>query len=122
MKPVQHLALYAAWFFSSALSVADWLMLRSALTAVAAAITKSVSMEAQVERGWYLHWTLPAVDMFALVILGIIGMVSIMGFEYLYRSGIQKGKMKKRFGIVTGIQAGLLAISAITIAIVSRLV
>jgi hypothetical protein len=115
LKPVQLIQFYLLWVVSSAISVVDWLTLRSALSATAAVIAESVPMEAQSERQWYLRWTVSAVDKFALAVLGIAAMVSIISLDYIYRDAIGKGVIQRRFGTVTAVQASLLILSAIAI-------
>ena len=55
---------------SGTLSVLDWLTLRSAITDVAVVIANAVPMEAQIANQWYLRWTVPSVDKFALALSG----------------------------------------------------
>lgn len=115
LKPRQFLPFYGLWLISAALSIADWLLLRAALTAIAAAIADSVPIEKQISGHWYLRWMVEAVDKFAWLILGIIAVLSVMSFEFIYRTGLIKGKIKKRFATVTGIQVGLLFLSQVAI-------
>ena len=110
------------WIVSGILSVADWLALRAAVSAVAAAIAGSVSIEAQVRRNWFLRWPAAAADKFALACLGILAVLSIMSFEWVYRSALLHGRGRKRFLTVAGIQVGLLVASAIAIGIASWVV
>jgi hypothetical protein len=107
------------WLVSSILSVADWFALRAAVSAVAAALAGSVSIEAQIERGWYLRWPAAAVDKFAAGCLGIVAVLSIISFEWVYRSALLKGKGRKRFLTVAGIQVGLIVLSVAAVQIVS---
>ena len=122
MLPRQLPAYWGMWIGSSILSLVDWWMLRTATTALAAAIAESVPIEVQIERQWYLRWVAAASAPFAWVCIGIVAILSIFGFEALYRDGLIKGKARKRFGVVTAIQAGLLVLSVLTIAIVSWVV
>jgi hypothetical protein len=107
------------WIVSGMLSVADWLVLRAAVSAVAAAIAGSISIETQIRRNWFLRWPAAAVDKFALVCFGILAVLSIMSFEWVYRSALLRGKGRKRFLTVAGIQVGLLVASVIAIGIAS---
>ena len=122
LKPRQFLPFYGLWLISAVLSIADWLVLRAAATAIAAAIANSVPMEKQIAASWYLRWVVGAVDKFAWLILGIIAMLSVMAFEFIYRTGLIRGKIKKRFIIVTAIQVGILLLSALAIGVSSRVV
>jgi hypothetical protein len=107
------------WLVSAILSIADWFALRAAINAVAAAIAGSVSIEAQIRRGWYLRWPAAAVDKFAMGCLGILAVLSIISFEWVYRSALLGGKGRKRFLTVAGIQVGLIALSVVAVEIAS---
>jgi hypothetical protein len=107
------------WIVSGMLSVADWLVLRAAVSAVAAAIAGSISIETQIRRNWFLRWPAAAVDKFALVCFGILAVLSIMSFEWVYHSALLRGKGTRRFLTVAGIQVGLLVASVIAIGIAS---
>jgi hypothetical protein len=122
MRPVQFVSFYLLWIVSSALSVLDWFLLRSALTAVASAIANAIPMEVQIRRQWYARWVVRAVDPCATAVLSVLLLVSIILFDYLYRAAIEKGTIKKRFSTVTGIQVGILIVSAIAVAISSAVV
>ena len=119
LKPRQFLPFYGLWLISAVLSIADWLMLRAGLTAIAAAIADAVPIEKQISGHWYLRWVVEAVDKFAWLILGIMAMLSVMFFEFTYHTGLIKGKIKKRFAIVTGVQVGLLILGQIAVWIAS---
>jgi hypothetical protein len=122
LRPRQIPAYWGMWIASSLLSVADWWVLRVATTGLSAAIAELVPIEVQVERQWYLRWVTAATAPFAWVCFGIIAVLSIIGFEALYRDGLIKGKARKRFTVVTSIQGGLLLLSLLTVAILSRVV
>jgi hypothetical protein len=122
VRPIQFVSFYLLWIISSALSVLDWFLLRSALTAVASAIANAIPMEVQIRRQWYARWVVRAVDPCATAVLSVLLLVSIILFDYLYRAAIEKGTIKKRFSTVTGIQVGILIVSAIAVAISSAVV
>ena len=122
LKPIQFIPFYLLWGASGALCVVDWLVSRAAVTAVASAIAESIPKEVQIERQWFLRWPVAALDKFALVILGIVAMLVVMALDYVYRDGLIKGTIKKRFLTVTAIQVGILLLSALAIGISSRVV
>ena len=111
LNPIQFVSFSVLWMISGALSVLDWLTLRSAITDVAVVIANAVPIESQIRNQWHLQWTVPAVDKFALVILGLCAFLSICILDYYYRAGMLKGAIKKRFGLATTIQVGILLIS-----------
>jgi hypothetical protein len=113
LNPVQFVSFSVLWMISGALSVLDGLTLRSAITNVAVVIANAVPMEAQIRNHWYVRWILPAVDNFALAILGLCAFLSICILDYYYQAGLLKGEIKKRFGLATAIQVGILMISGV---------
>ena len=122
LKPAQFVPFYLLWITSGLLCVLDWLISRAAVTAVATAIAASVPMEVQVERQWFLRWPVSALDQLAMVILGIAAMVVVMALDYVYRDGLIKGTIKRRFATVTAIQVGILLLSGLAIGISSIVV
>jgi hypothetical protein len=74
-------------------------------------IANAVPIESQIRNHWYLRWTVPAVDNFALAILGLCAFLSICILDYYYQAGLLKGVIRKRFGLATTMQVGILVIS-----------
>jgi hypothetical protein len=107
------------WIASAILSIADWVALRAGVSAVAVAIAASVPIETQVQHNWFLRWPAAAIDKLALGCFGILAVMSIMSFEWVYRSALLEGVGKRRFATVAGIQVGLLVISGIAVGISS---
>ena len=122
LRPLQFIPFYLLWGVSGALCVLDWLVARTAIAAVLSAIAASVPIEKQIERQWFVRWPVAALDKFALVILGIVAMLVVMALDYVYRDGLIKGTIKKRFATVTAIQVGILLLSALAIGISSLVV
>ena len=122
LQPGQVALFVLLWIVSSALSILDWVVLRAAITAVSAAWANAVPIEAQIERQWYLRWTVRAVDPCAVAVLTVLAFVSIVGFDSLYRSAIWKGKIGKTFGLVTAIQVGCAALGWLAVSVASRFV
>ena len=52
----------------------------------------------------------------------ILALMSIIGLDYLYQDTAVQGALRKRFGIVTAIQAGILIVSYVSVLISSRMV
>jgi len=115
LRPLQFIPFYLLWIVSSALTVIDGLLLRSAITAIAAPALESVSWEYQMEHLWFARFTLTAIDSWVLALLGIVALSCIISFDYLYRSAIIKQTIKKTFGIITAIQVGIIVLCLITI-------
>jgi hypothetical protein len=121
MKPVQFIPFYLMWIISGALSVVCWMMLRAATVSIVALIERLVPMERQIESGWYLRWVVRASDPCSLVVFSIFALASIILFDFLYRTAIGKGTIKRVFFTVTGIQVGIILLCALTL-LVSNLV
>lgn len=97
------------WLISAALTVVTIAALRRLLLRAAIALA---------ERGGGLygtgpvdHWTVEAVDQFGILILGAAGLVFVLVCEPFYRSGLRRGRLWRRFGIVTAVQVALLLLS-----------
>lgn len=121
LKPLQFVPFYLLWIISSALSILDWALIRAAVTSLAAVIAAAIPIEFQLRRQWSAGWALRAVDPCTVAILTILVLASIISFDYLYRDGLIKGTIKRRFGIVTSVQAGLLIVGGIIVTVSSFL-
>jgi len=121
LKPRQVPLYILLWFVSGILSVLGWIALRAAITAVAAAVANAVPIEWQVAHQWYLRWTVRAADPCSIVVLTVLAFLTILGVDPLYRNALRKGTIRKTFLIVTAIQAGILLLSGVAVAITSRL-
>jgi hypothetical protein len=111
----------ALWIVSTLLSLLDWAAMRAAFTAVVAVVVGLVPIEWQIENRWYLRWTARAADPCIVAVLTVLAFLSLIGFDYLYRDAIWKGKIRKTFAVVTGIQVGLLALSWLAVTLASAL-
>lgn len=98
---------YLAWIVSSILAILDWMALRALVVAIAVRITESVPRQQQIESGWYVRFTVPAVDRFAVLVFGAIGLGLVLAFEYMYRTAAEQGVLKRRFGLITAVQVGV---------------
>lgn len=121
MRPLRFVPFYLAWIISSSLSIVDGFVLRSAIIGVASVIGQAVPMEWQIEHHWYMRWVVRAVDPFATAILTILVFASILIFDYLYHSAIEKGTFKRKFTRVTIVQASLLVLGIIGTAVSSAI-
>ena len=120
LKPRQIPLLIGLWIVSSLLSLLDWIVLRASISSIAAVIANAVPIERQIERQWYLRWTVRAVDPCNVAILTTLAFLSIIGFDQLYRDAIWKNKIRRTFTIVTAIQVGILIVSWLAMAIATR--
>ena len=98
---------YLAWAVSSILTILDWMALRALTVAVAVKVTEAVPMDKQIESGWYVRFTIPAVDRFAVLVFGVISLGLVLAFEYIYRTAHAEGTLKRRFGLITTVQVAV---------------
>jgi hypothetical protein len=108
---------YLAWLVSAAVTVFCWAIFRTTAVTVADAIKRSVAVRAAPEAGRTLRWSVAAVDNFAIFGLGIAALGLVLAFDYIYRRANQEGRLWRTFGLVTGIQAALLVVCSLTLAV-----
>ncbi len=98
------IAPYLLWLASSALGVADLLAARSLLRAVAF-------------RWGADRWSLPAIEKFGFVALGIAWLALVYLCEALYQkdAATSMGQLMRRFAWVTSVEVGLLALANLTL-------
>ena len=108
---------YLAWLVSSALTVLCWAVLRTTTMAAAGAARRALAESADPETARRLRWAVAAVDPFTVFGLGLLGLGLVLAFEYIYRKAHRQGRLWRTFGLVTGIQAGLLLVCALVLAL-----
>ncbi len=106
-----------AWLISGILTMLDWAVLRTTFIAIAEAINRAIPIEQQIASGWRLRWIVPAVDRLSIFMLGIIALGLILGFDSLYRTASEAGKLKQRFMIVTAIHVAVFVVCSIILLI-----
>jgi len=91
---------YTLWLISAALGLADILTVRMVIRGVAFALGAD-------------RWSLPAIEKFALLALGILWLVLLYPCEALYRkdAAISMSRLARRFAWVTGIELGILILA-----------
>ena len=109
---------WLAWLFSSALTFLCGAILRTTIVAIADVVQRSVSARSTPETGRILRWSVAAVDNFAIFGLAAVGLGLVLAFEYIYRKAQADGKLWKRFGVVTGVQAAILVACSLTLAVI----
>jgi len=112
---------YLAWLVSAALTLFCWAILRTTTVAIADAIKRSVAARTAPETGRILRWSVAAVDSFAIFAFGIVALGLVLAFDYIYRKANQEGRLWRTFGLVTGIQAGLLMVCSLALAVLRAL-
>ncbi len=117
MKSLRFIPFYLLWIISSSVSIMCGFIWRAAITSLAAVIVAQVPIEWQIESQWYLRWVVSGLDPIAVAFLTILVFISITVFDYLYRAAIEKKTVRKTFGLVTSIQAGILVVGVILITI-----
>ncbi len=91
---------YLLWLISTALGVADMLVARVLLRAVAVALGAD-------------QFSLPAVEKFGLVTLGVTWLALVYLCESLYEraAGVGMGRLLRRFAWVTGFEVAFLLLA-----------
>jgi hypothetical protein len=100
--------LYLLWLVSAALGVADLLVARTVLGAAA--------FELGADR-----WSLPAIEKFGFLALGIVWLVLVYVCEALYQkdAAVGMGRLVRRFAWVTSIEVGFLVLANVALWLIS---
>jgi len=96
--------LYLLWLMSAALGVADLFVARTLLRAVAVALGAD-------------QWSLPAIEKFGFLALGILWLALVYVCEALYQkdAAVSMGRLVRRFAWVTGIEVGFLVLANVAL-------
>lgn len=99
---------YLLWLISAALGVADLLVARTLLRAVAFALGAD-------------RWSLPSIEKFGFLALGLLWLVMVYVVEALYQkdAAVGMGRLMRRFAWVTGIEVAFLALANIVLWIIT---
>ncbi len=97
---------YLAWIVSFALTLFDWMALRTLVRAIVTTVLVTMPTEQRVEKLLFPQLIIPAVDQVATLVFGVIALILVVGLEYAYRTAAAKGMLMKRFVRVTTLQAG----------------
>ncbi|MCS7222632.1 MAG: hypothetical protein RML36_15140 [Anaerolineae bacterium] len=91
---------YLLWLVSTALGVADLLVARTLLRAVAFRLDAD-------------RWTLPTIEKFGFVALGLAWLALVYICEALYQkdAAVSTSRLVRRFAWVTGVQIGFLILA-----------
>jgi len=108
---------WMAWIASSALTVLTWAILRTTTVAIAVAAKEIASASAEPEKVRLWRWSVAAIDNFAIFGFGVIALGLVLAFEHIYRKAHSKGRLGQQFGAVTGVQAAILAVCSIVLAV-----
>ncbi len=109
---------YLAWIVSFALTLFDWMALRNLVRAIVTTVLVTMPTEQRVEKLLFPQLIIPAVDQIATLVFGVIALILVVVLEYVYRSAAAKGMLKKRFGLVTTLQAGVFVVCLVFILII----
>jgi len=100
--------LYLLWLISAALGVADLFVARTVLRAVAFALGAD-------------QWSLPAIEKFGLLALGLLWLALVYVCEDLYQKAdaVGMGRLVRRFAWVTGIEVGFLILANVALLLIT---
>jgi hypothetical protein len=98
---------YLLWLISAALGVADMLVARTVLRAVA--------LELGADR-----WSLPAIEKFGILALGIVWLALVYVCEARYEkdAAIGMDRLLRRFAWVTGFEVGFLVLANVALVLI----
>ncbi|MGA9349406.1 MAG: hypothetical protein WBW48_11470 [Anaerolineae bacterium] len=96
--------LYLLWLISAALGVADLLVSRTVLRAVAFALGAD-------------RWSLPAIEKFGFLALGLLWLALVYVCEAIYEkdAAVGMGQLVRRFAWVTGVEVGFLVLANVVL-------
>lgn len=96
--------LYLLWLMSAALGVADLFVARTLLRAMAVALGAD-------------QWSLPAIEKFAFLALGLLWLALVYVCEAVYQrdAAVGMGRLVRRFAWVTGIEVGFLILANVVL-------
>lgn len=111
---VKHLSRYAVgyilWAVSIFISGIIGLVVRESVMD-ALVINASRNMGADNHADFYLGFQLRAVEPWTYMLYGLLMIVVVVFLENYFRGGVRQGRLLQRFLIVTGIEAGVLALA-----------
>jgi len=122
LRPLQFIPFYLLWIISSAFSLIDAFVFRTAVNALAAIALGNVSYEFEAEHLWFARYAFRAIDPWLVAILSVVVLSVIISLDYFYRNAIVEKQIKRKFAWVTGIQSAILLVSALAIWLSSRFV
>ena len=99
---------YLLWLISAALGVADMLVARTVLRAVALKLGAD-------------RWSLPAIEKFGILALGIVWLALVYVCEARYQKDAAVGmdRLVRRFAWVTGVEIGFLVLANVVLWLIS---
>jgi len=99
--------LYLLWLISAALGVADLLVARTLLRAVAFALGAD-------------RWSLPAIERFGFLAFGIFWLALVYVCEAIYEkdAAVGMGRLVRRFAWVAGFEVGFLVLANVVLLLI----
>ncbi|MCP4537859.1 MAG: hypothetical protein GY832_12010 [Chloroflexi bacterium] len=116
-KALTAVSSYLAWIVSFALTLFDWMALRSLVRAIVTTVLVTMPTEQRVEKLLFPQLIIPAIDQIATLVFGVIALILVIALEYVYRTAAAKGMLKKRFSLVTALQVGVFVVCLVLILI-----
>lgn len=108
-----HLLHVVAWLGSTALVLADVVMIRYVVVDVMRWLTlrQAAALRQQGHVGRTgLGWTIEAVDRGMLLILACVGIALAVVFDYYYRDGLRRGVFGRRVAGVLAVELGIIGL------------
>lgn len=109
----EYLLAYALWVVTSALGIfVGFWAVRGALGSVAEFLTLGALRGTSAQR-FQVLFTRNTVDQFSMVVLGVLAVIMVVAVEHYYRTGVDAGRLLRRFVNVTTIESGVLFVALV---------
>ena len=116
-KTSEYILAWALWAVTSVVGVLiGFWAVRGALSSIVEALTMGAAMGTPSQQ-FQVPFTRNAVDRFAILTLGLLSVLLVVGVEYYYRTGVDVNQLWRRFVQVTAIESGVLFV-ALTIQVI----
>lgn len=107
-KTSEYLLAYALWVVTSALGIfVGFWAVRDVLGAMAEFVTLGTLWGIPSQR-LQVVFARNAVDRFSIIILGVSAVILVVVVEHYYRTGVDEGRLLRRFVNATAIETGIL--------------
>lgn len=114
---ITYVLAYICWLISIVLGI---LILNLAREALVLSFVITTSPEATKSEQFYRSLQVAAASHWSFLIIGILAIVLLVGFEHYYRTGATTGILWKRFFMVTGIEALVLFLIQLVYTLMER--
>lgn len=90
--------------------IAFWAV-RGAINAIAEALTMNAALMGTPTEQFQVPYVRNAVDRFGALALGILCVLMVVVVEHYYRTGVEAGRLWRRFALATAVEFGVLFVA-----------